>query len=82
MLAILALGSVLPFHLKAGFKSGRKRISGFGQLSFLGLLIGSGALLYYGPEVIRDITVNIHWGIGLLFMVIFVWHAIFYRYQK
>ena len=75
MLATLALGSVLPFHIKAGYKSQKKRWSGFSQLSLLTLLLVSGALLYYGPEEIRDITVDTHWMTGLLFFVIFLLHA-------
>ena len=76
MLAMLALGSVLPFHLKAGLKSKRKWLSGLGQLGFLASLIITGALLYYGPEGIRDTVVNLHWMIGLAFFVIFLLHTI------
>ena len=75
MFATLALGSVLPFHIKAGYKSNRKRWSGFSQLSFLAVLIVTSALLYYGPEEIRDITVDTHWMTGLLFFAIFLLHA-------
>jgi hypothetical protein len=77
MLATLALGSVLPFHIKAGYKSRRQLWSGFSQLSFLAVLLISGALLYYGPEEIRDAVIDTHWIVGLLFSVIFVWHGIF-----
>lgn len=82
MLAILALGTVLPFHLKAGLKSKRKRLSGIGQLSFLGALIITGALLYYGPETIREIVIKIHWMVGLLFFAIFLLHVFNVRDQQ
>jgi hypothetical protein len=72
--ATLALGSILPFHLKAGLKSGRKWHSGFSQLSLLSALIISGALLYYGPEWMRDTVIDIHSVIGLLFFAIFLMH--------
>jgi len=72
--ATLALGSILPFHLKAGLKSGRKWLSGFSQLSLLSALIISGALLYYGPEWMRDTVIDIHSVIGLLFFAIFFIH--------
>ena len=75
MLATVALGSVLPFHLKAGYKSNRTRWSGCSQLSFLAVLLVTSALLYYGPEEVRDITVDTHWMTGLLFFVIFLLHA-------
>ena len=75
MLAILALGSVLPFHIKAGYKSKRQWWSGFSQLGFLAVLLISGALLYYGPEEIRDGVIDTHWIVGLLFFAIFILHA-------
>ena len=74
MLATLALGSALPFHLKAGMQSKRKRISGIGQLSFLGLLMSTGVFLYYGSEELREITINLHWSVGLLFFSMFILH--------
>ena len=74
MLATLALGSVLTFHIKAGYKSKNKWISGFSQLSFLAVLVISGALLYYGPEEIRDGVIDTHWISGLIFIAIFTVH--------
>lgn len=79
MLATMALGSVLPFHLKAGLKSKRKLFSGLSQLTFLGTLVFSGALLYYGPEEIREEVVFTHWIIGLVFLAIFLLHAVYLR---
>ena len=79
MLATMALGSVLPFHLKAGLKSKRKLFSGLSQLAFLGTLVFSGALLYYGPEEIREEVVFTHWIIGLVFLAIFLLHAVYLR---
>jgi hypothetical protein len=77
MIATLALGSALPFHLKAGLKSKKKWISGFSQLSFLAILLTTGGLLYYGPAEIRDSVVLTHWVVGLLFFLIFLLHAVF-----
>ena len=76
MLATLALGSVLTFHIKAGYKSKNKWISGFSQLSFLAVLLISGALLYYGPEEFREEVINLHWVVGLIFLGIFVLHLL------
>ena len=75
LIATLALGSTLPFHLKSGLKSRRKWISGLSQLSFLGVLMITGLLLYYGPASIREIVVSTHWIIGLLFFAIFLLHV-------
>ena len=75
MLATLALGSVMPFHIKAGYKSRRQLWSGFSQMGFLATLLISGALLYYGPEEMRDGVIETHWMVGLLFFTIFILHA-------
>ena len=77
MVATIALGSVLPFHLKAGLKSRRKLLSGLSQLAFLATLLISGALLYYGPEEIRDQVITTHWMIGLAFFAIFLLHGVY-----
>lgn len=76
MIAILAIGSVLPFHLKAGLKSKKKWFSGFGQLSFLVALLFTGALLYYGPVEIREGVVMTHWVLGVLFFIVFLFHSL------
>lgn len=76
VLASIALGSVLPFHLKAGLKSKRKFWSGLSQLAFLATLLVSGALLYYGPEEMRDGVIATHWIIGIAFFAIFLLHGV------
>ena len=75
ILATLAIGSVLPFHIKAGYKSRKQLWSGFSQLGILAALLMSGALLYYGPGEIRDFVIDVHWMVGLLFFSIFILHA-------
>lgn len=79
MLATLALGSILPFHLKAGLKAKRRMLSGVSQLSFLLTLLISGALLYYGPEAIRATVISTHSIVGLLFFASFMYHGIIQR---
>jgi hypothetical protein len=77
ILATMALGSVLPFHLKAGLKSKRKLLSGLSQLAFLAILLVSGAMLYYGPAEIRDGVIATHWMIGIAFFAIFLLHGVY-----
>jgi hypothetical protein len=77
VIATIALGSVLPFHLKAGLQSKRKLWSGLSQLAFLVTLVVSGTLLYYGPVDIRDTVIAAHWMLGLAFFTIFVIHVLF-----
>lgn len=76
LLATTALGSALTVHIKAGFHSKRKRISGFSQLGLLLLLCGSGLLLYYGPESLRDATIFTHWVAGNIFLGAFLIHTV------
>ena len=77
IVATLALGSVMPFHLKAGIKSRKKWLSGFSQLSFLAILFISGALLYYGPIEIREDVITTHSIVGLIFFAIFLLHLVY-----
>ena len=76
ILATLALGSVLSYHLKAGIQSKKKWFSGFSQLSFLVTLLTTGVLLYYGPAEIRDSVVVTHWVVGLMFFATFLLHGV------
>ena len=82
MLATLALGSVMPFHIKAGYKSRKQLWSGFSQLGFLFALLITGGMLYYGPEEIRDMVIDTHWIMGLMFAVIFLLHLTAIRKPK
>ena len=77
MAATIALGSVLPFHLKAGLKSKKRLWSGLSQLIFLATLLISGALLYYGPAETRDTVIATHWITGLAFFAIFLMHGVY-----
>ena len=82
MLATLALGSVMPFHIKVGYKSRKQLWSSFSQLGFLFALLITGGMLYYGPEEIRDTAIDTHWIMGLMFAVIFLLHLTVIRKPK
>jgi Na+-transporting NADH:ubiquinone oxidoreductase subunit NqrB len=76
VIAILGLGSVLTFHLKAGWRVKHKKLSGITQLFALLILMITGLLLYYGPEPLREKTIQTHWSVGLLFFSMFCLHAL------
>ena len=76
IVASIALGTILPFHLKAGLKSKKKLLSGFSQLAFLLTLLISGALLYYGPAEFREPLILTHWLVGLIFFTVFLLHGV------
>lgn len=75
-LTFMAIGTVLPFHIKAGLKAKKNLISGISQLVFLTILVGTAMLLYYGPEELHDGAVWIHWTVGIIFFGIFIFHII------
>ena len=76
ILASIALGTILPFHLKAGLKSKKKLLSGFSQLGFFLALLISGALLYYGPMELRESVILTHWLVGIIFFIVFLLHGV------
>jgi hypothetical protein len=76
IIAGIAFGSVLPFHLKAGYQSARKWLSGFTQLGLLVILLITGGFLYYGPLEFRDSAILLHWLTGLLFFLILIVHCL------
>ena len=75
-IALIAFGTVLPFHIKAGLKAKKNLISGISQLIFLAILVITAMLLYYGPEELHESSEVIHWALGLIFFTIFVFHGI------
>lgn len=75
-LALIAFGTILPFHLKAGLKAKKNIVSGISQLALLCILLITALLLYYGPEEARDVSKLTHWLIGLTFSAFLSFHAI------
>jgi purine-cytosine permease-like protein len=73
-LALIAFGAVMPFHIKAGLKAWKNLISGISQLLFLAILVITALLLYYGPEELHDGSKLVHWVLGLVFFIIFIFH--------
>lgn len=73
-LALMAFGAVLPFHIKAGLKAWKNIISGISQLLFLAILVISALFLYYGSEELHDGSKLVHWVLGLIFFIIFIFH--------
>jgi len=75
-IALIAFGTVLPFHIKAGLKAKKNLISGISQLVLLVILVITAMLLYYGPEEAHEGSELTHWVLGLIFFIIFIFHAI------
>jgi O-antigen/teichoic acid export membrane protein len=75
-ISLIAFGTVLPFHIKAGLKAKKNLISGISQLIFLAILVITAMLLYYGPEELHEGSEMTHWILGLIFFAIFIFHGI------
>jgi len=61
MLALLALGALIPMHLLRGWRAGRNRISGSFVAGFNAVLIATAFGLYYlGSEIVRPWMSWIH----------------------
>ena len=75
-IALIAFGTVLPFHIKAGLKAKKNLVSGISQLIFLVILLITAMLLYYGPEELHEGSEMTHWVLGLIFFAFFIFHGI------
>lgn len=75
-LALIAFGTVMPFHIKAGLQAKQNVVSGIFQLALLLGLVVSALLLYYGPGEWREGSKLTHWVMGLIFFCIFVSHIV------
>ena len=72
--ALLAIGAVLPGHLRVAWIARRNRLSGMAMLLVMGLLMLSGLMLYYGSEEMRDAAVLTHWIVGGVAIAAFPLH--------
>jgi len=77
MIALVLVGTLLPRHVRIGWKLGRNSRSGVLVLALCSVLAASGYLLYYaGAEVVRYATSWIHLGVGValpLPLAVHVW---------
>jgi hypothetical protein len=75
MLSLLVLGTMIPLHLRRGWKAHRNRFTGVSITVGCGLLVASGYALYYvGDDVLRQISVVAHDILGLGLPALLVWH--------
>lgn len=77
MLALVVLGTLIPLHIRRGWRAHRNRTTGAIMVGVTALLILTGSGLYYaGSEALRDATANIHDAVGLALPLIIVWHVV------
>lgn len=77
MLGLLAVGSVLPQHVRYAWRARRNRVSGMVVLSLLGgLTITSYGLYYAADETLRPWVSLGHWTVGLTLPAGIIWHVV------
>lgn len=74
---LIAIGSLLPLHVRSGWHRRRKRWTGGSTLAMLVLLAVTGLVLYYGGEATREPARWIHVTIGIACIALFPTHALF-----
>jgi hypothetical protein len=76
-LALAVLGSLFSIHVRVGWRHGGNRLTGFLLVgSFLGLLLSSLGIFYFGDEGAARISCIVHVVLGLLLFLAFGVHFI------
>ncbi len=78
MMLVLA-GSVLSTHVRMGWRIRRNLWTGLLILGVLLLLAVSGELLYYGSEESRDLSLWVHWVVGVMTIALAPLHVLIGR---
>ena len=78
MVLVLA-GSLLSTHVRAGWRVKRNLWTGILILGVMLLLAVSGEMLYYGSEESRDLSLWVHWVVGVLTLAIAPGHVLIGR---
>jgi hypothetical protein len=79
LIAILAIGAALSQHVLVAWRARRGRITGSINLVFLGILVVTTLVLFYGLETWHDAAHWIHVVAGLLAVVAFPGHILWGR---
>ena len=76
MLALLAIGALIPIHALRGWRARRNRISGVTIAAVNAALVATAFGLYYlGGELARAWASTLHLWIGFALPVVVAWHV-------
>ena len=78
-IVLLLFGAALPLHVNLAWRAKRNRYSGALMLLVLTLLMGSGLLLYYASEALRQFGLWLHWLTGAVALLVFPLHVLLGR---
>ena len=77
MLMLVLFGSLMPFHVRVGWRRKRNRITGTVMLATNAALIVTAFGVYYaGAESARDWASDLHIGVGLALPVLLAVHIV------
>lgn len=77
MMGLVALGSLLPTHIKRAWEARKNRLAGAVMFGLFAALVLSGYLLYYfAGESSRAWISALHWGLGLAAVPALGWHVL------
>lgn len=75
MAFLIALGILIPMHIRRAWQARRNRANGAFFVTIIGILVVTGyGLYYFGDEHLRSITSWIHLMLGLVAPLLLVWH--------
>lgn len=77
MLALVVVGTLIPLHIKRGWRARLNRPNGILLIGFVLSLTLSGYALYYsGSDMLRNNASTIHTALGFLFPAVLLWHIV------
>ena len=77
MLALIALGTVLPVHVCSAWHRRRNRLSGCLNLLVFGVLSLTGYALWYASEGgLKQWSAWLHWGLGVVLPLVLLVHVV------
>ena len=78
--ALVALGSLLPLHVRSAWHQHKNRLSGTFNLIVMAVLTLTGYALWYASEgSFKQWSAWLHWGIGLAMPAVLAAHVVFGR---
>jgi hypothetical protein len=72
---LLAIGSLLPLHVRSGWRRGRNIVTGVLVTAAFTILSATALMLYYGGEEVQIVAKWVHLAIGFGCTVLFPAHA-------
>jgi hypothetical protein len=73
---LVAIGTLLPIHVRLGWRRRRNLVTGLTVITLAAVLGVTALMLYYGDEDLQKPAKWLHLALGLIFFVLFPAHAL------